>query len=768
MIRASTTNETTALSVPVREVASDAQIRDRARLGFITLASVAFCAWIIARPIGGLAFSGATNLACVLMVLVGATWCLSGFWKASRMVRAGRLHRDGLKSAFPLLLIGVGQIAFCVATAIWVYYEWYLKVEVPYPSIADAFYIAEYPVCLAGILLLPSRPIPPALRGRVILDGAMTLCALFTFSWYFLLGPAIMGGAESLLEQIVSIGYPVGDLLLFFCLLVIMAHEHAPESRAGVRFMAVGLLLVVGADILYGYYELAGTYETGAFFEPGWPVGYLLMALGAARIVAPSRDALAQPATLAEPAVPGIWKSLLPYAFVPPLGLLVLYTIAADSTLKAGVVAGFTTLILLVLSRQMLTMAENGRLTRTLQNTYHDLTHKNRALEALVATDSMTGLANHGAFQQRLREEVARSARTGRPLSLLMIDVDFFKQYNDQFGHPAGDEVIKRVAQLIRASIRNEEIPARYGGEEFAVLLTEANADAAAEVAERIRTLIAGYPLPGRTITVSIGLASAAGEGIDAAALIARADSALYSAKRSGRNCIRQAGSPGAESHFEIPRTVGERQWEGLEAYGDNPAIPMLKGVLAALDLRDCETGDHSHRVARYALRIADELERIASYKLSPQERRELETGALLHDIGKIGVPDSILLKAGVLTEDEWEVIRRHPVQGVELLSGFPQLAPAIPVVLNHHERWDGSGYPYGLSGADIPLSARIFAVADTLDAMSSDRPYRKAAPFDAIRREIAAAAGTQFDVDVVNAFLAIDSSEWQPASIES
>src|SRR5688572_23700030 len=356
MIRASTTNETTHASVPMRAIASDGHVRDRRRLAFIALAGAAFCAWIALRPIGGLAFQGATNLACVIMVLIGASWCIGAFWQARRLVRAGKLHRDGLKSAVPLLLIGVGQVAFSIATAIWVYYEWYLKVEVPYPSIADIFYIAEYPVCLAGILLLPSRPIPPALRGRVILDGAMTLCALFTFTWFFVLGPSIMAGAESLLEQVVTIGYPVGDLLLLFCLLVIMAHEHAPESRAGVRFMGAGMLLVVASDMLYGYYELAGTYETGAFFEPGWPVGYLLMAFGAARIVAPARDALLQPKSLAEPQIPGVWKSLVPYVFVPPLGLLVLYSLASDSelSLKAGVIAGFTILILLVLARQML------------------------------------------------------------------------------------------------------------------------------------------------------------------------------------------------------------------------------------------------------------------------------------------------------------------------------------------------------------------------------------------------------------------------------
>src|SRR5688572_16444820 len=151
MIRASTTNEAIHAGVPLIAIESDGQIRDRRRLAFIALSSTAFCAWIAMPPMSGLAFQGATNLACVLMVLVGASWSIGAFQHAHRLVRAGQLHRDALKSALPLLLIGVGQIAFCVATALWVYYEWYLKVEVPYPSIADAFYIGEYPLCLAGI-----------------------------------------------------------------------------------------------------------------------------------------------------------------------------------------------------------------------------------------------------------------------------------------------------------------------------------------------------------------------------------------------------------------------------------------------------------------------------------------------------------------------------------------------------------------------------------------------------------------------------------------
>ncbi len=180
-----------------------------------------------------------------------------------------------------------------------------------------------------------------------------------------------------------------------------------------------------------------------------------------------------------------------------------------------------------------------------------------------------------------------------------------------------------------------------------------------------------------------------------------------------------------------------------------------LEALVTALDARECETGNHSQRVVRLTLAIADRMGIIGT------ERDHLARGSLLHDIGKIGVSDQVLLKPGKLTPEEWTEMRRHPEIGARILSGIPFLGPAAEIVLSHQERWDGKGYPRGLAREQIPIGARIFMVADALDAITSDRPYRRGRSFAVAQDEIGKNAGTQFDPDVVRHFLTITEEEW-------
>jgi putative nucleotidyltransferase with HDIG domain len=180
-----------------------------------------------------------------------------------------------------------------------------------------------------------------------------------------------------------------------------------------------------------------------------------------------------------------------------------------------------------------------------------------------------------------------------------------------------------------------------------------------------------------------------------------------------------------------------------------------LDALVAALDVRDHETEGHTRRVVLYSLSLAQKL------GMPEEQQLDLRRGALMHDIGKLGIPDSVLLKKGALTEEEWEMMRRHPTLGVRMLEGIVFFKGAIEVIGSHHERYDGKGYPKGLKGEEIPLGARVFSVADALDAITSDRPYRKAQPFQVARDEITRGRGTQFDPWVVDAFLSVDQEEW-------
>lgn len=208
----------------------------------------------------------------------------------------------------------------------------------------------------------------------------------------------------------------------------------------------------------------------------------------------------------------------------------------------------------------------------------------------------------------------------------------------------------------------------------------------------------------------------------------------------------------------ELERLVQERTYElnGALKEVEEGYRFTLEALAAALDAREHETQAHSQRVREYAITLAQSL------GLSTEELIDVGRGALLHDVGKIGVPDSILLKPAKLTPEEWIQMKRHPQVGYEILRSIKFLAPAAEIVLAHQERWDGAGYPNGLAGTKIPLGARIFGVVDTLDAMTSDRPYRKAMSFPAAREEVRRCSGTQFDSMVAKAFLSIETEMWQ------
>lgn len=436
---------------------------------------------------------------------------------------------------------------------------------------------------------------------------------------------------------------------------------------------------------------------------------------------------------------------------------------------------------------------------KELEASYRKVLEENRLLEAQALTDAVTGLTNRYALEQALRAQALLAQRHHQPLTLLMMDVDHFKQYNDRFGHPAGDEALRIIGDLLRQTIRASDVAARYGGEEFVILLPQTDQYAGEEIAHRIREAVSACSFPHDRLRVSIGLATLNVHAEDAEGLLRAADKALYMAKQTGRDCVQIAqplesvppdpaslhlvyasrssiDSPllslKPSSFPTVPLFVEEYDpFGGLEGLMQESSGSVLVALLAALDLRDHDSHGHSQRVARFSLTLARQMltlyesqpaDRANMPQLTPGDLRELAMGALLHDIGKIHIPDSLLRKRSALTDQEWALIRLHPVIGAELIRHFPVLAPALPVVLHHHERWDGQGYPLGLAGEDIPLTARIFAICDVFDVLTSDRPYRRACSHEEAYEEIRRQAGKQFDPEIVPVFLQIQESTWQ------
>jgi diguanylate cyclase (GGDEF)-like protein/putative nucleotidyltransferase with HDIG domain len=359
-------------------------------------------------------------------------------------------------------------------------------------------------------------------------------------------------------------------------------------------------------------------------------------------------------------------------------------------------------------------------------------------------TDELTGLRNHRYFQERLNQEIERSALSGDDFSVLTIDLDFFKTYNDIYGHAMGDEILQEFGQLIRSSIRTSDIGARYGGDEFAVILLRTSAEGAEMVAERIREgLQSSMDAKGIMLTCSIGIACWRVDGITRETLIQAADKALYAAKAAGRNRVYLV------SQLETAEPV--RPEATLKADDTNAIENIVYALAATVDTRDHYTYGHSKAVSRYATELA------AAMGYTREGIKRIRAAALLHDIGKLSIPDSTLTKNGPLTNEEWEMMKHHPEMGVGILKYIVGLRGCIDAVLCHHEYYDGKGYPRGLKGNNIPLDARIMSIADAYDAMTSERSYKEGRMSrEEALRELKKCAGTQFDPELVDVFIGL------------
>jgi diguanylate cyclase (GGDEF)-like protein len=335
------------------------------------------------------------------------------------------------------------------------------------------------------------------------------------------------------------------------------------------------------------------------------------------------------------------------------------------------------------------------------------------ALARVSRADPLTGCLNRRGFEERFDAELSRASRTGRPLGLVMLDLDHFKEINDTRGHAAGDAVLRWAVDVMGEALRPMDTIGRIGGDEFAVVVPGAGPDDSAVVAGRLRDALADRA------PASIGVACFPTDGADLDELQRSADTELYAGKR-GR-------SP------QLKLTAKELSW----------ATTLARAV----DERMAVQHEHSWKVAEYCVAIATRL------GWSERDIELLQMAAILHDVGKVSIPDHILRKREPLSDREWEAIKKNPVRGAEMVARIQGLETIVPWVRHSHERFDGSGYPDGLSGDAIPLACRVLHVADAFDAMTSGRPYRRAmTPLEAME-ELRRNAGTQFDPQCVVMF---------------
>jgi diguanylate cyclase (GGDEF)-like protein len=570
------------------------------------------------------------------------------------------------------------------------------------------------PVCLAGLGILVAAAYVFATADHtgpeLISLAAFTVAATLAERFPVPINTESGGGVISLtfvfaVAAIVLFGWAAGALLLLTATSIIQLSEHRPLERIAFN---VAVLAVVAL-------------AAGALIAPigGDSVGALV-----------ARVAIA--------AAADYWVNMLLISAAIALSTGQRYSLLIRANINATIVPfafmASAALMLVVLWQRspVLSIALVGPLLAI--SLYQRSTQSALRAMRLALTDPLTGLGNHRHFHERLQRELLHAEEQHTPLTLCFVDIDDFKKINDRFGHPSGDRVLSQVAGRLRQG--GEAF--RLGGDEFALLLAnhdeDAALDAASSVVDRIGTL--DFDHIGR-VTVSAGVATFPVQGHGRDELIRLADSALYWAKEHGKNRVR----------LYRPDVVELAELKRLASGPDRAARYRAAASLAkAVDARDTYTGSHSERVSDLAARVAKRV------GLNPEQVELTRLAGSLHDLGKLAIPEEILQKPGALTDSERLVLERHPQIGFRMLDSLG-VDPVADLVLHHHERWDGAGYPDGLAGEEIPLGARIIFVTDAYDAMTSDRIYRPRHSEEAALVELRRCAGTQFDPGIVAAF---------------
>lgn len=370
-------------------------------------------------------------------------------------------------------------------------------------------------------------------------------------------------------------------------------------------------------------------------------------------------------------------------------------------------------------------------------------TRYSQQVAALANRDDLTGLLNHRAFHEELEKRFALAEQRNHSLAMVIGDIDNFKHYNDSYGHLHGDRILATIGSLMVEEIGNRGVVARYGGEEFAIILPGRTAEETRGIVENIRQRIEVYPFEGRerqpsgAVTMSFGIAAFPEHAPSAKELLVLADHALYKAKFGSKNKVEVYSSVLHPLYCQL----GKEEREQLNS---------IRTLIQVINVKDSYTYGHSERVVEYCLSLG------AAVGLSGNDLLELSYAAYLHDIGKVEISRALLNKKGALMADEMTILQQHPVWGAEIVKPIPFLHSLAPAILHHHENYDGSGYPDGLAGDDIPVAARIIRIANSYDAMTTEKPYGEVKTPEQACAEIARLAGTAYDPELARVFTEI------------
>lgn len=424
------------------------------------------------------------------------------------------------------------------------------------------------------------------------------------------------------------------------------------------------------------------------------------------------------------------------FKVISVIALLEIFTLAIifSETRNFSYLIGITTRIFTIISIFVIAVLSNNR------------NIQKKKLQYLAVTDELTNVYNQRFFHKTLEAEIERGRNNSSSVGLIMLDIDNFKMYNDIYGHDCGDKILKGTASLFKNLMKENEILCRFGGDEFAIILPNKSINDIEKTALRLKNSFEETKSNfyegslANKITISMGISQYPDMSGNKSELISQADMALYHAKNSGKNKV----------HFYQDVILQLRKSISSD---HQQLIGVFKGLLSTISAKDKYTLGHCERVSSYAVMIGETL------NLPLKDISTLQYAGLLHDIGKIELPKSVLNKTKNLTEEEFRLIREHPTYSANILEPLEDMDQLIDFVKHHHERYDGKGYPDGLISNNISLGARILCVADSFDAMLSERPYSKRMDTNQALEELNRCAGTHFDPQIVKVLTSIIES---------
>ncbi len=716
-------------------------------LASIFLLSFVLAIYFVIKPGPREYYNVVVNLIGILYSLGMGMLCIKGMRPFLRSPTAKGIQQTGWR--FVPLLLSMMWWVFTLSQIVWFVSAWPTHQPPKFPGPQQFIILLIYPFLISAILLLPSRSLSALARLRLFLDSLLIMAAFTTLCYYYILAPVLVKGHGTMLDKIVASIFTQLDLVVIFCLLLVALRGGETALRP-VLFMLTIVVLSIFIEHITHLYEILYTSYNGLSPTDAFLFLSVIMAVGAAQtlrrmlergaISVPYRTETAEQADLLYPTAR---RAILPSVLVLLFGVLIfwIWLTGGDRHFRGQIfivyAGGFVVLLLMVL-RQFLAVYEVNRLQREVRRRNRSLNALNDQLAQLATTDALTGLPNHCALVKQLNTELTRARAQQSVYSLLFIDIDNFKSVNDRYGHLVGDEVLRQFGALVESMLRPIDYLGRWGGEEFVVFLAGAGARNAHAIAERIRLRVEQHQFAVDDeflhLTCSLGIATYPAEAREQETLLMLADSAMYAAKRLGRNQTRAAREPGVLVLGMAAETPAEPQ--------EREVLDMVEALVALQEVRDRPTGQHERRVASLALRLA------RSLNLSDREAYVVSLGGLLHDLGKAALPDKLLRKREKLSEEETTARRAHPVIGAKVLSTTASLREVAAIIRSHHERVDGLGYPDRLQGEAIPLGARIVAVADAYDAIT----HRHASTSAEALRILHKNAGSQFDPRVVSA----------------